>query len=449
MKKNRIIGILSIWIGMVISCYGQTAYWIVEPSTYNEIKYIAPNIYKVTKNGKIGLINAAGEVIADPVNDEMTGFYENKALLLKSDGNGDRIIGCVTGKGIYYKFANAFYTLNGQVFFSDGVITVGDENKKLGYVDEKGNPVLGFDGKYDKIKPFTEGYASVFSKKKYSLIDKDGQPVRLAFDGVGEVYGGTNVYKGTAYVWDTNGKFYTYNVEKGGFCKKTKTPENTSSVDYLYRFSCISGLGKQPTYTAQEAPKIFDPGFPSVVAGPKGKGYAIEGKTVIKEQFSEAGPFLTGAAIVKNDGRCGMLGYTKDDGFSAFSTSQTIRTRRNQAAKCNFTIQVPKAWRNKDINVSITDSEGSPLQSTFTNNTLVLDVVPTTDETITYHIYISGSGLSLWDGTVSQKYEIIPVCRVCDKELSQCEFRGNHPVNNPGLDKKKNENIETKKSFEY
>ena len=59
---------------------------------------------------------------------------------------------------MYYGYATKYYTLNGQKFFSDGLISVADENGKLGYIDEKGNQIVGFDGKYRHQRRYRRGH---------------------------------------------------------------------------------------------------------------------------------------------------------------------------------------------------------------------------------------------------------------------------------------------------
>ena len=59
----------------------QTVVWQMKPTDYNSIERINDNLYKVVRNGKIGLINADGSIVADVVNDEISDFYEHKALI--------------------------------------------------------------------------------------------------------------------------------------------------------------------------------------------------------------------------------------------------------------------------------------------------------------------------------------------------------------------------------
>ena len=167
-------------------------------------------------------------------------------------------MGCLSDNGTYNAFAEKYYTLVGQKFFSDGLLSVADADGNVGYIDTFGNKVVGFDGRFDRIKPFSEGYAAVFKNKRYSLISKSGETVKFKFLGIAEVNSGTNVYKGKVYVWDTTGKLYSSfvdnatsngsvvyvgNQRQSGVCVKTKWPGNRA-YDYLYRFSAYTGDGK-------------------------------------------------------------------------------------------------------------------------------------------------------------------------------------------------------------
>ena len=201
---NKKIYLSTLFVFLTISGNSQTVVWQMQPSDYNQVERISSTLFKVERNGKIGLINADGTIVAPVVNDNISDCYEHKALITSSDGHGERITGCLTDNGMYYGYATKFYTLNGQKFFSDGLISVADENGKLGYIDERGNQIVGFDGKYSRIKPFTEGHAAVMKNKKYVLINKEGDEMRFIYSkGVGAAIAGcTNVYNGKAYVYD-------------------------------------------------------------------------------------------------------------------------------------------------------------------------------------------------------------------------------------------------------
>ena len=437
---KRALSVLTL-LCLLPPVYGQTAYWIVKPSVYNEISYIAPNTYKVIKNGKIGLINGEGTVVAEATNDGLSGFFNNIALLTSSDNGKEKVTGTLNKNGLFYKFSNNAYTLYGQAFYSDGLLSVSLDNGSLGYVDEKGTIVLDFNDKYDRIKPFTEGHAAVFKNKKYSLIDKTGAATQLMFSGVGEVYGGTNAFNGIVYVWDTTGKFYIYDIIAGGNCKKVKAPNDINAVDYLYRFSSITGMPKQPVFSAPSAPNDSDLDFPTVNESTEGKGYSYKGQTVLPVQFTAASPFLSGSAAVIKNGRCGLLGFVADDKFEVSTGTSQIRYYAGKTAKCSLNLHIPKVWESKELKMDILREDGQLLQSCDAATSVTFEeALPITGDK-TYKIQITGEGLLLLDTNVTQSYKAIEICTTCKQDKDKCPYKGKHPATHSG-----NKNEEKKKN---
>lgn len=395
----------------------QTAVWQLHPTDYNDITIINNNLYKVGKNGKIGLIRADGTIVAPIENDNLSDFYEGKAIITVNDGHGERIDGCLTEDGKYYHFDKKYYTLNGQKFFSDDVISVANEQGKLGYIDILGTEVCGFDGKYDKIKPFSEGYAAVFKNKKYYLIDKEGIPVRFTFRSVGEVFGGTNVYNGLAYIWDTEGRFYTYDINKDAPCKSTKAPQNTKSLDYLYRFSCISGANKEVPF----AKKTYS-GAKGLMSSERGGlyGYINDGNIILPFQFHSASQFENGNAIVNQNGRLGIIKYVDGSRFSVSEISNKIDFYAGISTTCQFNIEIPGAWRNTDLQVSVKDPQGVSIETTHVNNSYSFTQKLSSSCKLEYKVTISGDGLRLFDGNLSYSFVKKEVCATCGKDKDKC-----------------------------
>lgn len=420
--------------------YGQTAFWIIKPSVYNEISYVAPNIYKVVKNGKIGLISGDGTLIAEPNNDCLTGYINNIALLTKNENGKERVTGTLNINGTFNKFVTSAYTLWGQAFYSDGLLTVSFEDGSLGYIDEKGTTVLNLENKYDRIKPFTEGYAAVFNNKKYNLIDIYGNPTRFMFNGVGEVYGGTNPFNGIVYIWDTTGKFYIYDTATGGNCKKVKAPNDINNKDYLYRFSCITGMPKQPEFKVPSTPTTSDPDYPSVFDGSKGKGYELNGQTVLPCQFTTATPYLSGSAVVTKNGKYGLLGFTTDEKFKITPSAEEIRFHTGKPTQCMLHVQIPQNWESKQLNIEITDEDNTPIHSTHTLTEVTFDERPQSTCNKAYNIHISGEGLSLLDTQITQRFIQIQVCHTCHEDLESCKYKGKHPATKTSDNNKDKEN---------
>jgi hypothetical protein len=97
----------------------------------------------------IGLIDKTGKIVVEP----------------KYSSNW-------TYHGLNY--GNGFYP-QVQVFVTEGVISLADENGKLGGIDKSGNEVLPFE--YDSGVFFSEGYGRVRKDGIYGMVDKNGETV--------------------------------------------------------------------------------------------------------------------------------------------------------------------------------------------------------------------------------------------------------------------------------
>lgn len=439
MKKIAI----GLFVGVLncLSSFGQTVVWQMEPTNYDEIVRVNNNLYKVTRNGKVGLIHSDGTVVAPVENDGISSYYEHKALVTCTDGKGERVMGCLTDEGKYYSFSKKYYTLSGQKFFSDDALSVSDESGRLGYIDYLGNVVTGFDGKYDKIKPFVEGFAAVFKNKKYNLIAKDGAPVHFTFKSVGEVYGGTNVSGGQVYVWDANGKFYTYDVNKGGVCKSVKAP-SSRTFDYLYRFSCVSGKTKDVPFVG-----ILRTGVRGISVSVQGGLYGyLSGETIILPyQFSSAFQFEDGYAIVGKNGAMGILKYVDGSCFGATVSKGQFDFYVGNSITCQFNLSVPGVWRDKEKEVVLKESNGTVVNLSATAEGYSFTVKPQATMKKEYSIAVYAENLKLYEGTLSYSFvkkELAPEpkpvvttpkkkeqeksCPTCGKKISECEYQGVH-----------------------
>lgn len=413
-KKKILIILLSSVIQIV---QAQTVVWEMQPCDYSKITLINEDLYKVERNGKIGLVHSNGSIVADVVNDNISSFYEGKALLTSNDVKGERVNGCLTLEGRFYKFHKKYYTLNGQKFFSDDVLSVADEYGKLGYVDISGNEICGFDGRFDKIKLFTEGYAAVFKNKKYYLIDKEGSPVKFTFKGIAEVNGGTNVYNGVAYIWDKAGNFYLYDTSKDEPCKPVKTPQNTNSLDYLYRFSSITGKTKAIPFVEGKynGRKGLNASYSNGLYG-----YKTEFKTILPTQFSSASQFEDGKAIVSLNGMTGIIRYIEGKGFSVSETSKNINFYSNKTTTCYFSIDIPEIWKNSPLEISLKDQQGTSIETKQTGNSYSFNQVLSVSCNKVYKITILGEGLKLYEGELSYSFTKKEVCPTCGKDKILC-----------------------------
>lgn len=415
----HILGVLLMFLPYKL--LSQTVVWQMQPSNYSEITHLVSDLYIAKLNDKIGLIRSDGSIVVPIENDQIGDFYENKSLVTYTDGQRECVRGVLLAEGKYNSFSTKFYTLLGQKFYSDGLLSVADAEGRLGYVDVYGNKVLGFDGKYDKIKPFTEGYAAVFKNKRYSLIDKAGITVSFTFNGVAELYGGTNVLNGKAYVWDTNGKLYTFDILQGGTCKSVKWP-SSKTLDYLYRFASLSDKTKNvPFYKVQNnRKKGIAPNLTNNLYG-----FSLDNGVVIPAQFSKANQFEDNLSVVCLNGKYGILKYVAGQSFQIEGTNTAIGYYAGKKAKCNFLLTVPDSWKGKVLDVRMKNSEQEfPLIRTAQGYNF--ELYPNRGKYY-FIIEVSCEGLLLYRDSMSYVFVRKERCPVCKLDVNQCRYRGRHP----------------------
>lgn len=378
----------------------QSIIWQLKPSDYTSITRFGPNLYQVTKGGRKGLIQSNGDVVVPLGYDLITDFYEHKALVLKNEDGKERVLGVLTDEGQYISFSGSFYTLAGQGFYSDGMLSVADAKGLPGYLNERGVAVLGFNGSWDRIKPFTEGYAAVFKNKKYMLIDKEGHKANFII-GIGEVYGGRNVYKGKAYIYDDNGKFYTYDVSTRQ-CKPCKAPTKSQQSDYLYCFTEVTGRGKTPQYSKLS---VGQTGLMPVQNGDL-YGYREADKILLPAQFTSATPFVDNLAVVNLQGQYGILKLVEDRSYFSISVPNShFEYSPGSGVDCVFQLSTPSAWKPKDVVVTLVDSESNKeVTITYASGDYTFHLNPQTTEK-KYELSVSAEGLNLWNGHVSYTFK--------------------------------------------
>lgn len=427
MNKRIIFSI--VFICMVVATFGQTVVWQMRPSDYSQIERIGNNMFKVTRNGKIGIINSDGSLVAPVINDNVSDLYEHKALITCNDGHGERITGCLNDKGDYFGYSTKYYALNGQKFFSDGLLSVADENGKLGYIDERGNQVVGFEGKFSRIKPFTEGYAAVKKGKKYVLIDKEGDEMRFVYDkGVGAaIVGCTNVYEGKAYVYDeysgSDRSYFVYDAVGKRPLVKTKRIKDTS-MDYLYCYQAISGRTKQVPYEKMK-PYIGVKGLtPTYFNG--AYGYESNGHIIVPNQFTSALQFEDGMAIVGLNGQTGILRFVEGAGFGMSVEKPRYDFYLGNSVSCSFVLSIPSIWNGKELDVVVKDADGSTITTTNKADTYFFSVKPAISGVMNYSVIVSSEGLKLYEGMAEYSFHKRERCATCGKDKTQCEYHGNH-----------------------
>ena len=381
----------------------QAVTWALAPSDYTDIKRFGNNLYLVEKSGKCGLIHADGSVVVPVDADRVGQFYEHLSLVTVHETESrNRILGVLSDNGSYTTFDRAYYTLSGQEFFSDGLLSVQDGKGKKGYVNSAGEAVFGFDKAYYRIKPFTEGYAAVSVKKDYFyLVDKQGERVRLMLPegevgSIGRVY---NVWQGkTLFVSDYN-VFYKYDLVTGECSKIGKEMKEYYATDYLFRPVTLTGCSASAPFSSLPG---GEKGISPVERGGK-YGFEYDGKTILPCQLALATPFEDGLSIVKLNGKKGILRFhTGQTGFSANAVQSRIEFDAGTTASCLFDLQVPSVWSNSKMEVILTDqATGDIVSPAGETSRYAIQLTPAKSMQKDYSVSVSSEGLLLWSGSLS------------------------------------------------
>lgn len=411
-NMKRALFLMAVAFAAIVSSHAQLITWSVKPGVYNKIEPYWGDMYLVYKGNSIGVINGDGSIIVEPNASRVTGFYGGYALVLKSEGAQEKIMGILSENGAYAPISGTFYTIHNpnQEFFSEGFMTVTNSQGKAGYMNTNGQVEKQFDATF--ITPFTEGYATVGEGRDFRIIDKRFNPLQITIPSNSPIYGGSGVYKGEAIVWDGEGSPFSFNVSNG-MCNpfndksiKKAIKNNQIAWDYL---GCFSSITKRPESVSYEQP-TRSPETLSATEQGGNYGYTKNGKTILPCQFEQAENFHGNYAIVKSNGKQALLVLRNtDEAFAANPTNSTIeyKEKESTALSHNFRIDVPPLWRAEEINVKVKDEKG--FISTLKNEGTFEFKSDGAGDKVTkkFNIEFETDGLKLWNGDITYNYILI------------------------------------------
>lgn len=398
--KKIVLSIIMAF-SIMTAIHAQVVTWSVKPGAYSKIEPCWENLYFVYDgSNNVGVINGEGGIIVPLYASRITGFYGGLALVLKADVGQERILGILSSDGVYSKIEGTYYTIPYQEFFSEGLLTVLSQSGQAGYMNVNGVVVRSFNTTF--VSPFSEGYAVVGENEEYSIIDKRFNVLSIMLGSVSQVYGGSNVYNGIATVWDGNGKFYSFDVNRGT-CNKTSKP-GTLDYDYMY---CFSAISKRSANVPYEQPKRFMLSMSAILEDGK-YGYADNnGKIILPCQMDFAENFYGEHAIVKTNGKYGLLSLHKTNETFFATPRAEIKYRRSAGKRLahKFSIMVPSLWSAGNLVVRVKDESGMPID--VTNNDGMCEFRSDGGiGTKKYDVEIDGDGLKLWKGELAYNYKV-------------------------------------------
>lgn len=407
MKMKRTLFLIVAAFAAIVSSYAQLITWSVKPGVYSRIEPCWGDMYFVYNGNSIGVIKGDGNVVVAPDASRITGFHSGYALVLKSDGGRERILGVLSEEGTYTPVSGEFFTIPNQEFFSEGFATVTNQQGKAGYMNTKGQVEKQFDVTF--VTPFTEGYATIGEGREFKIIDKRFNALRIIIPSNSPIYGGTGVYKGQAIVWDGEGTPFCLYVNNGT-CNpssdrsiKRAIKNNQIEWDYL---GCFSSITRRPETISYDKARRSSETLGATEQGGK-FGYVRDGKIILPCQFEQAEAFYGNYAIVKSDGKQAILALRNaDETFAANPTNAEIKYKEKEAAdkQHNFRITVPSLWKVGNVVAKIKDENGAyiPLSGNEGSYEFKSDAV---EDGRKFHVELESDGLKLWSGDIAYKYE--------------------------------------------
>lgn len=363
MKLLKLFCLTAILLSPAISVASE---WIIRPGAYDSIEHWDDQYFKVTQNGKIGLWNESGQCVVPIEADSITPFYHDIAVVFKKWNDSYQILGSLVRDKGYHKFSKPYSVFMNYGFYSEGLMPVIDENNDLGYIDAEGSQILGFDGMYYRLRPFTEGYAVVMSvQQDYYLVNQLGQAQNISFNKSINILGITNVLDGKAYIMQSKLKWWSYDI----YTQSTQKEQMPStSYDYLFCPTCLSG---RPT----EVP------FDKPVAG----GYY---------QFVETNSGL------------GLIRDTDDKNpISIVQSESLLKYYPEQTPYAKFKIDLPEKYASIDLAIQVTDKNGSvPVSYSMENGEYVIKCDQGADSK-SFIVEIEDDGLLLSKNELAYQFE--------------------------------------------
>lgn len=399
-------------VAVIAVSRAQLITWSVRPGVYDKIEPCRGDMFFVYNGSNVGIIKGDGSNVVKPEASRITGYWNGYALVLKSDAGKERVLGILSEDGTYTSVSGMYYTIPGQEFFSEGLLTVTNSQGMAGYMNTKGAVEKQFDVSF--VAPFTEGYGTVGEGSDFLVIDRRFNPLQITTGSNSPLYGGTSVYHGETIVWDGNGVVFAFNV-KTGQCNQFRDKKviskkiienNQIEWDYL---GCLAQITGRSDTIAYESPKRSEVTLRAVARGGM-FGFEKNGKMVLPCQFDFAEDFHGNYAIVKSNSQVALLSIRKgEENFAAIPVNPEIVYKQDKEASSlshRFRISVPSIWNVEDLNVVVKNSDGIIIPSTYNNGTFIFNYESAGDkENRTYAVGLEYDGLKLWNEDITYSYK--------------------------------------------
>lgn len=393
---KRIVFVITLLALLQANVLAQSAEWLVAPE-YTDINYFGPQMYKVTKENKVGIINTDGKILVKPSYDAISLFYEGRAIFVNRTSHGWQVKGVLADDGSVNYPDGEYFLLKEFMFYSEGLLPVKDGYGKYGYLNDKCRPAFEFSN--DEVRPFSEGFAAVGNEETFHWVNTSGEQILPRLKNGGTPYGGTNFYDGKAYLWDEDGVFFILS----GDGRTMKISSQDLVVDYLYRVGSDKGENVEYTKYSQS----FSNNWIPEERNGKWTLSSRSGQLLSPFIYDKIQKFSGKSAIAAIDGHYGLIQMVDDNStFSTHASKTNHIFSAGAVCNCEFQLSVPEKWRNQPITVLLKDPESGSIISIENKgrNNYSFSYKPdpsSTKEEKDFRVEVKNNGIQLWQGQES------------------------------------------------
>lgn len=391
--------LLLFGIAFSLTASAQTLQWLVKPD-YDTISHLSDSVFKCKKDGKVQLINFQGKEILTSPADSVTNCSKGLALVLAKTTNGLKIQGIINETDDFTQ-VNGDYFVNQYSYFSEKLVSVTGLSGKAGYLNNKG--VLAIPCQYHVARPFIKGWASVepAKKKKQTIyIDHQRNKLKIRNFHQGKVVMGSSFnHSGEAliaYYGNDNAVIDT----QGNVIRKYDKKEDDSPIR-AYDFAFAEGDEKSLV------PKDLDIlSFNSdITSFSSGQlfGYKKNEHIISPPQFTQAGRFANGNAIVCQNGKFGIVKLADGSFWGQFSGDDLLVAAKKEIPTYTYTLEIPKSYSRTALEVLLDAGDGELRPVEMKDNAYSFTpLVDKNTDVCEMRIKVMSDGLLLWEDSMEK-----------------------------------------------
>ena len=389
---RKLFYLFLVWAVFVPIGSAQTIQWLVKPN-YDAISYLNGSIFKCKVGNHVQLVNIKGQELLTPTADSITNYKENLALVLDKSGNKFKIRGIIDESGIFTQ-VNEDLFVNNYSYYSEGLVSVVNVSGKAGYLDGKGNLVIPC--QYRIARPFIKGWASVEPAKRQKqtiYIDQQRQTLKISDFHNGKVVMGSSFNSSgealVAYYDNDNAVINT----KGKVIRKYNRIDDVTPIrPYDFAFD-ESGKSSIPN----PSPEIsFDTEISPFSFGQL-MGYKKADIIVAPPQFSQAGQFANGCAIICQNDKFGIVKRAEGTFSGTFEGEDLLVTEGKQKPTYTYTLVIPESLNPNALEVMFDTGDGR--MQTVNHKDNKYEFIPSIDndaDICVMKMQVMSDGLLLW-----------------------------------------------------